>query len=130
MLPVISTKGRLTADVQLVEKAGYSYCEFTVANSKKYKETEKKCFLRCKAWRGTAEFISKYFKKGQEIFVTGELCTETWEKDGQTQSRMVLDVTGVDFCGSKASNTSEEPTGTAEGFMPIDDVAGDDCPFN
>lgn len=129
MLPIVSTKGRLTADVEVVEKGGFPNCEFTVASSKKYKDVEKKCFLRCKAWRGTAEFVAKYFKKGQEIFVVGELCTETWEKDGQQQSRMVLDVTNVDFCGSKGATTSE-PTGTAEGFMPIDDVAGDDCPFN
>ena len=47
--------------------SGVPYIKFTIAWSKKVKEVEKKCFLRCTAWRSTAEMIAKYFVKGQEI---------------------------------------------------------------
>lgn len=104
-------QGRLTADPELRQtQSGISVIEFTVAWSEKYNEIETKCFLRCKAWRGTAEFISKYFTKGQEIAVEGKIITEQWEKDGQPQSRTICDVEKVHFCGSKSNNTNTTPT--------------------
>ena len=55
-------QGRLTADPELKRtQSDVSNMEFTIAWSEKYKESETKCFLRCKAWRNTAEFIDKYF---------------------------------------------------------------------
>ena len=105
MLNKITYQGRLTADVELKQtQSGVAFTEFTVAWSEKYKEIETKCFMRCKAWRQTAEFVSKYFKKGSEILIEGRLVTEQWEKDGQAQSRTICDVEKVHFCGSKSDN--------------------------
>ena len=127
-------QGRLTADLELRQtQSGISVIEFIVAWSEKYNEIETKCFLRCKAWRRTAEFVSKYFTKGQEIAVEGKIITEQWEKDGQTQSRTICDVEKVHFCGSKASNINTTPTtenathSDFEGFTPVDN--NDDLPF-
>jgi single-strand DNA-binding protein len=124
-------QGRLTADPELRRtQSGISFIEFTVAWSEKYNEIETKCFLRCKAWRGTAEFVSKYFTKGQEIVVEGKIVTEQWEKDGQSQSRTICDVKKVHFCGSKVTNTNDIPAieNTQKNeFMPIDD--NDEIPF-
>lgn len=127
-------QGRLTADPELRQtQSGISFIEFTVAWSEKYNEIETKCFLRCNAWRGTAEFISKYFTKGQEIAVEGKIITEQWEKDGQPQSRTICDVEKVHFCGSKSNNINTTPTtenatqGDVDGFMPVDN--DDDLPF-
>lgn len=51
-------QGRLTADPELAKtQSGVSRLDFTIAWSDKYKEIETKCFLQCKAWRSTAEFI-------------------------------------------------------------------------
>lgn len=96
-------QGRLTAAPELRQtQSGVTTVFFTVAWSEKYKEVEKKCFLSCKAWRGTAEFLCKYFKKGQELIVSGKLTTEDWTtQDGSKRSSTVLDVEGVHFCGSK-----------------------------
>lgn len=103
MLNKVTLQGRLTADPELRQtQSGVANVFFTVAWSEKYKEVEKKCFLPCKAWRSTAEFLCKYFKKGQELVVDGKLVTEEWtDKDGAKRSSLVLDVEGLHFCGAK-----------------------------
>ena len=122
MLNKITYQGRLTADVELKQtQSGVAFTEFTVAWSEKYKEIETKCFMRCKAWRQTAEFVSKYFKKGSEILIEGRLVTEQWEKDGQAQSRTICDVEKVHFCGSKSDNGGNSaPTNLAPKMEEID----------
>ncbi len=129
MLNHITIHGRLTADPELNQtQSGVSFMEFTVAWSEKYKEVETKCFLRCKTWRQTAEFVSKYFKKGSEILIEGRLVTEQWEKDGQTQSRTICDVEKVHFCGSKSDNQgSDLPKNTQPKMEEI--PTDDDLPF-
>lgn len=130
MVNKVTVQGRFTADPELQDKGGFSLCEFTVAWSDKYKDREDKCFLRCKAWRGMAEFVSKYFKKGQECVVEGKLLTEQWEKDGQKQSRTICNVDKVHFCGSKTSNESApvEAAGSEE-FMKVDSSQNEELPF-
>ena len=132
MLNKIEYQGRLTADVELKQtQSGVSFTEFTIAWSEKYKEVETKCFLRCKTWRQTAEFVSKYFKKGSEILIEGRLVTEQWEKDGQTQSRTICDVEKVHFCGSKSDNGgNSSPTYQANNATKFEEIGDDDSlPF-
>lgn len=124
-------QGRLTKDVEIKDVGGFSKAEFTIAWSEKYKETEKQCFLRCVAWRSTADFLSKFFTKGQEIAVEGQMVTETWEKDGQKQSRTLCNVEKVHFCGSKASNAGSNPPAAPSNndFMTIPDGDAEELPF-
>lgn len=124
-------QGRLTADPELKDAGGFACLEFTVAWSEKYKERETRCFLRCKAWRNTAEFISKFFKKGQEIIIDGQLVTEEWTKDGQKQSRTICNVEKAHFCGSKSSNdgVTNTPKFDADEFINAAEVE-EELPFN
>lgn len=124
-------QGRLTADPELRDAGGFACLEFTVAWSEKYKERETRCFLRCKAWRNTAEFIAKYFKKGQEIIVDGQLITEEWTKDDQKQSRTICNVEKAHFCGSKASSDGAAVKGEfdADKFITLADVESEELPF-
>lgn len=79
--------GRLTSDIELkTTPSGVSVCSFSLAVNRKYsKEGEQQAdFINCQAWRGTAEFISKYFGKGSAICVVGSLQQRSWtDKDGQ-----------------------------------------------
>lgn len=134
MINYVTLQGRLVKDIELKQAGGFSVTEFTVAWSEKYKETETKCFARCKAWRNTAEFLSKYFKKGQELCIEGKLVTEEWEKDGQKQSRTIVSVEKVHFCGSKAeSGTSTKAPSSEEdpdGFKNVSDaIEPEELPF-
>ena len=118
--------GRMVRDAELKDVNGFKVTEFTIAWSEKYKETETKCFLRCKAWRSTAEFIEKYFKKGQEICIEGHMVTEEWEKDGEKQSRTICTVEKVHFCGSKASNNESTKNND---FVNIPENVSEQIPF-
>lgn len=123
MVNKIIIQGRLTKDVEIKEVGGFKLAEITVAWSDKYKEQERKCFLPCKAWRSSAEFLEKHFSKGQEIVIEGQLTTETWEKDGKTQSKLVCSVEKINFCGNKASKDDKDD------FMKIPDNAEEELPF-
>lgn len=130
MVNRVILQGRLVRDPELKDVGGFPMAEFTVAWSEKYKDNETKCFLRCKAWRNTADFVSKYFVKGQELIIEGKMVTEEWEKDGQKQSRSLCTVEKVDFCGPK-NNTAANPTPapSPDDFISIPDGLDDELPF-
>ena len=131
-------QGRFVADPELkYTQSQVPVCEFTVAWSEKYKETETKCFLRCKAWRNTAEFVWKYFRKGQETVVEGKMTTEQWEADGEKKSRTICVVEKVHFCGSKGNgaenNDSQQPKqegSVGNGFVNVPYGLDEELPFN
>lgn len=127
----ISYQGRFTKDPELKKTTSdIAYTEFTVAWSEKYKESETKCFLRCKAWRSTAEFISRYFAKGKEIGIDGHMVTEEWEKDGEKQSRTICIVDKAHFCGSKADSNSAAETKAPEEWANVSEEIDAELPFN
>ena len=87
--------GRLTKDPELKTTAsGVSVCSFTLAINRRFKNAEGNYdadFINCVAWRQQAEFISKYFRKGSAICVTGSIQTRTWT-DQQGQKRYATEV--------------------------------------
>lgn len=104
-------QGRCTKDLELrTTQSGIENMKFTIAWSEKYKETERKCYLPCKAWRQNAVFLDKFFhEKGSEMILEGSLETEEWEKDGQKHSQIVLNVEKVHFCGKRQTNNTAQP---------------------
>lgn len=102
--------GRLTADVELkTTTSGLSVCQFSLAVNRKYsKEGEQNTdFINCVAWRNTAEFISRYFKKGSSLCIVGNIQTRTWT-DQNNQKRYATEVI-VDeamFVDSKSESSS------------------------
>ena len=101
--------GRLTADPELKQtQSGTAVVSFNLAVDRRYnKDEEKKCdFITVVAWKQTAEFICKYFKKGSAILLCGELQTRSWE-DNNGNKRYATEVVAneVSFCEGK--NNSE-----------------------
>ena len=123
-------QGRFTAEPEVKQVSGFSVVEFTLAWSEKYKESENKCFMRCKAWRNTADFIGKYFHKGDMAVVEGTMLTESWEKDGQTQSRTLCTVEKCHFCGNKSNSTDSDSTKADNGFVNVPEGIPEELPFN
>ena len=104
MLNAIFLHGRLTADPELkATSGGIPYCNFTVAVDGFAKKGEDKPtdFFTCVAWRNTAEMICKYFKKGKEIVISGEMHSSRYaDSDGNNRTSWKVNVNSVDFCGS------------------------------
>ena len=117
--------GRLTANPELkTTPSDVSVTPFTIAVDRKYGGQEKQTdFIDCVAWRQTAEFICRYFRKGDLIAVEGELQTRNYEdKNGNKRKAVEVVVNNVSFCGSKTSR--EAPPENAE----FEDVTDDDFP--
>ena len=125
--------GRLTKDVELkTTQSGVSVCSFTVAANRRFKNAEGNYdadFINCVAWRGQAEFLSKYFEKGSMVGIAGSIQTRSYEKDGQKVWVTEVVADEVSFVGGKKeeSNGSAEIPSLPEGFAPVPD--DDDLPF-
>lgn len=132
MLNTITIHGRLTQDVELKQTpSGVSVCNFTVAVDRSYSKGEDKItdFFTVVCWRGLADMVSKYFGKGKEILVSGEMQSRKWsDNDGNNRISWEIQANTVDFCGSKGNNTPSAENATQGEFKPIADD-DDDLPF-
>ena len=118
MLNKIVLMGRLTRDPELRKtQSGTAVASFTLAVDRDYKpqdgerETD---FIDIVAWRGTGEFVSKYFTKGRMAVVEGRLQVRDWtDKDGNKRRSTEVVADNVYFGDSKRSEsgTPAEPSG-------------------
>ena len=103
--------GRLTKDAELkTTSSGINYCNFIIAVDRRFKDANgnrQADFIACVAWRTTADFISKYFKKGNKIAVVGSIQTRTYE-DQNGQKKLVTEVIvdEAEFVESKNSGSA------------------------
>lgn len=108
MLNTAIIMGRLTADPELrTTQTGLSVTSFTVAVDRNYKSGDERQtdFINVVAWRGTADFVSRYFKKGQMIAVQGSIQTRNYEdKNGNKRTAVEIVAENVSFCGSKTES--------------------------
>ena len=126
MLNHVAIQGRMVADPELKDtNSGTKVVNFRLAWSEKFKDRETKLFLECKAFGGLAEHVCKYFTKGQETVVEGKLNTEEWKsKEGENRSKIVLVLSGINFCGKKQDGAVQ--TQDVGGFP---EVEADRLPF-
>lgn len=100
--------GRMTADPELkTTPSGIAVTTFTVAVNRRFggkNEGEAQAdFFNVTAWRQTAEFICKYFKKASSICVMGSLQTRSWvDKDGQKRYATEIVADEAYFVDAKA----------------------------
>lgn len=112
MLNHIVLMGRLTRDPEVRHTtSGLPVASFTLAVDRDFaqKGAEKQTdFINIVAWRNTAEFVGKYFTKGQLVAVSGRLQVRDWtDKDGgrRTTSEVVAD--NVYFAESKRDRSQQ-----------------------
>lgn len=128
---IIAIKGRLVRDPEIRQtQSGVSVTNITVAVDRSYsaggeKQTD---FFDCVFWRQGAEFVSKYFKKGKEIIVTGEMQSRKWQdKDGNNRISWEIQNAHAEFCGGKGENTQQEKQNVSD-YAVVDDTS-EDIPF-
>lgn len=90
-------------------------------------------FFNCSAFLSQAELLEKYFKKGQEILISGHLQNRSWETEtGEKRYATDIIIETIDFIGSKQSNNNdgEEPNvNQAELDVNVKNDLSDDLPF-
>lgn len=106
--------GRLTSDPELKQtQSGIPVCSFSIAVNRRFsKQTDENGnaqqaadFINCTAWRQTAEFISRYFRKGSSICVTGSIQTRTWnDQNGQKRYATEVVIDEAMFVDSKSES--------------------------
>ena len=103
--------GRLTSDVELKQtQTGTPVCSFSIAVNRRFagKDAPQQAdFFNVTAWRATAEFVARYFKKGSSICVVGSLQNRSWT-DQQGQKRYATDIVAdeVQFVDSRSEGGS------------------------
>lgn len=105
--------GRIASDLELkTTPNGVSVCTFRLAVDRKYqKKGEEKAtdFFNIAAWRGTAEFITKWFAKGRMILVEGEIQTRPYtDKNGNSATWYEVLVDNAYFTGEKRENSAPQ----------------------
>ena len=132
----VNLVGRLTRDPEIkYTNNGASIARFSIAVDRRFaKEGEPTAdFINCVAFGKTAEFIEKYFHKGNRIGLGGRIQTGSYKKqDGTTVYTTDVIAENVEFVESKSAggNNAPEQAPADEGFMNIPDIPDEELPFN
>ena len=128
--------GRMTADPELKQtQQGTAVTSFSIAINRKGKDAQTD-FVNCVAWRQTAEFICRFFKKGSSICISGSIQTRSWN-DQQNNKRYATEVVAEEafFVDSKTDVAMPSAYGDAPTFQTqqepkFEEISNDDeLPF-
>jgi len=110
----VNLVGRLTRDPEMrTTDSGISIASFSIAVNRQFKNKDGEYeadFINCVAFKHTADFIQKYFSKGQFIGITGRIQTRKWQdNDGKTRYATEVIVENATFTSGKAetNNTAQ-----------------------
>ena len=128
--------GRLTKDPEIRTTSNQvAFCNFTLAVDRSFKDSNgqrQADFINCVAWRQTATFIQKYFRKGNRLAVIGSIQTRSYEdKNGQKVFVTEVIADEAEFVESQSTQASapapQAPTPAEE--APIAEAMGVGLPF-
>lgn len=109
MLNIVVLTGRLVKDPELrrtANETAVASVRIAVDRDHNREETD---FIDIVAWRQTAEFLAKYFKKGELVTITGRLQIRSWQdSDGNKRQAAEVVADRVYFSGKKEAKTFEE----------------------
>ena len=126
MLNDIVIMGRLTADPILRRtSSGKAVASFSLAVDRDFKNADGQTetdFIECVAWKGRAEFVSKYFTKGQMAVVSGRLQIRDWtDADGAKRRSTEINVSKIYFGEPKRTTGSAQTSADQDAFQQVDD---------
>lgn len=133
MINNVVLMGRLTVAPELKQTpSGVYVTAFSVAVDRDYSKDKKTDFINVVAWRSTAEFIARYFPKGEMIALVGSIQTRNYEdKNGNKRTAVEVVADKVSFCGGKSNSDQTEQAAqsspkTTQAKPPIDISVGAD----
>ena len=126
MFNLVVLTGRLTADPELkTTQSGVSVTSFSIAVQRRCKSGEEAQtdFINIVAWRQNAEFIAKYFKKGNMIGIEGSIQTRKYtDKNGNNRVVFEVIANNVQFAESKSATAQENTNSEDLGNVSDDDL--------
>ena len=150
-------QGRLGKDIELRDAAGHKVASFSIACDRNYKPRDgvRECdWIPIVAWNGLAEFVEKYFHKGDMMTVNGRLQVRSYDdRDGNKRWTTEVVAREINFCGSssRSGDGNSQPAAGGnnqpgsswnpadygyqqgddayDGFMNIPDDMDEDLPF-
>lgn len=128
-------KGRISSDLdtRYTQTNNTKIVKFSIAVRRDYKNQNNEYetdFFNCSAFSSTADFIEKYFKKGQEILLIGRIQNRSWETDsGEKRYATDVMVENVEFCGSKSENGNANNSLPPETKVIENNTMTDELPF-
>lgn len=107
---------RLSSDPVLrTTPNGVNVVSFSVAVNRRVGQGQVSDFYNVVAWRNTADFVSKYFKKGMSCFITGSIINKNWsDQHGIKHFGFEIVADQVHFVDSKSSGSANVDPGTGE----------------
>ena len=115
--------GNLVKDPELRHtKHNTPVASYTIAVNTGYGELQETNYINITTWGKSGEFVSKYFKKGQAIAITGRLKNKNYESTGVKHYGMEVVTEDIEFVGSKKEEPKEE-------FQPNFDLEDDELPW-
>ena len=131
MLNSVCLMGRLVADPELRQTpSGVSVCSFRIAVDRTYqpKGQEKQTdFINIVTWRSTAEFVSRYFRKGQLVAVQGSIQTSQYtDRDGNKRTSYKVVAHSVYFGDSRREESDSREPDYAPPPQDFTELADDD----
>lgn len=153
MINSVVLVGRLTKDIELRKtQSGLSVASFTVACDRRLSQEQRNNneqsadFINCVAWRGSADFLGKYARKGDTVGVEGKIQTRNYDRDGQRVYVTEVLANSVNLLHSKQPVQTQEqasyepqPTQATQepkphqmsdfDYLPNVEVSSDDLPF-
>lgn len=133
--------GRLTKDIELKKAGESTITNFTLAVDKPYNKNNdhpEANWIDCVSFNKTAEFLEKYFSKGNKVAVTGSLQTRSYENKDKVKIKVTeVLVSTVDFVESKNKSSDSNDTSSNGDISTTNDVVTseeseanpDDMPF-
>lgn len=133
MLNICTFAGRLTRDPELRRTgSGIAVTSFTIAVERDYSNKnggEKEAdFIDCVAWRGTGEFVEKYFTKGQMAIVSGRLQIRRWTDNNGGNRRTAEIIVDNVYFGESKNNSNDQKMVPAQSFTATE-IPGYELPF-
>ena len=118
--------GRLTADPELRHtQSNIPVTSFTLAVDRTFGQDKQTDFLDIVAWRNTAEFVSKWFRKGMLVAVSGRIQTRTWEDKQGNKRKSVEVVADEAFFAESKKDSAPRPSNDAPVPFDLPPVGGD-----
>ena len=125
--------GRMVADPETrYTQNNTAMTRFKIAVNRQYKQEGQPTadFFQITAWGKTAEFVQKYFTKGQQVLIEGNLRNNSWtDKDGNKRYSDDIHAEKVYFADSKKSNDNSNDNKTYSEPAPYQLSEDEDLPF-